>query len=266
MQIINLIIKQDEDDFESAEVQVNGLIDNRIYNFILDTGSAMTCVGMDDYTSKFKSIGKKTSSGVFGETSDELINIADFKLGVIIKKDITIARIQNAEEMLVRNLVGMDILKEYSIYFSFEDSMIEINPQDIPVKDMHELELSKAYHPYVKVDIGGLITNSIWDSGAGITIVDMEFIKKNSSFFTEAEESQGTDSTGTKQATPMYIMKSITIGNRKFPPHKVAGVNLKIINKNSECHIDMILGYSTLSKANWFFDFPKKRWTICKIL
>lgn len=266
MKKIDLVIKRDEDDSESAEVQVNGLIDNRIYNFILDTGSAVTCVKMDDYTSSLKSIGKKTSSGVFGETSDELINIAEFKLGTITRNNITIARIENTEEMMIRNLVGMDILRDYSIFFSFEDSMIEINPQDISVQSMHELELSRAYHPYVKADIGGSIANSVWDSGAGITIVDMDFIKRNISFFTEVEESQGTDSTGTKQVTPMYIMNSITIGSCKFPAHKVAGVNLRNINKNSECYIDIILGYSTLSKANWLFDFPQKRWTICKML
>jgi len=29
---------------------------------------------------------------------------------------------------------------------------------------------------------------------------------------------------------------------------------------------DLILGYSTLSKANWLFDFPRKKWAISKLL
>jgi len=51
-----------------------------------------------------------------------------------------------------------------------------------------------------------------------------------------------------------------------FPPHRVAGVDLSHVNSTIEVRMDMILGYGTLRKANWLFDFPRKRWAITKRL
>ncbi len=65
---------------------------------------------------------------------------------------------------------------------------------------------------------------------------------------------------------PMFIMSAAVIGDTLFPPHKVAGVDLSRVNSTIERPMDLILGYSTLSKANWLFDFPGKRWAISKRL
>ncbi|MHA2088871.1 MAG: hypothetical protein ACW972_11370 [Promethearchaeota archaeon] len=54
MSVFNLIIKLDEIDTEAAEVYADGTIGGKKYSFILDTGSARTCVQFDDYTSTFE--------------------------------------------------------------------------------------------------------------------------------------------------------------------------------------------------------------------
>jgi len=95
------------------------------------------------------------------------------------------------------------------------------------------------------------------DTGAGITIADMGFIKKHPAFFQEAGQSSGTDSTGAKMETPMFIMAATTIGSRAFPPHKVAGVDLSQVNSTLAVPMDLVLGYSTLSQANWWFEFSR---------
>jgi hypothetical protein len=64
----------------------------------------------------------------------------------------------------------------------------------------------------------------------------------------------------------MFIMSATTIGNQLFPPHRVAGVDLSHVNSTVEMPMDLIVGYSTLSLANWWFDFPRKRWAISKQL
>jgi hypothetical protein len=38
------------------------------------------------------------------------------------------------------------------------------------------------------------------------------------------------------------------------------------MNASIEIPMDLILGYSTLRKANWVFDFPRKQWAISKSL
>ncbi|NVM34968.1 MAG: clan AA aspartic protease [Candidatus Lokiarchaeota archaeon] len=263
----NLIIKPDEDDIEAAEVYVDGRIEGKKYRFILDTGSARTSVQFNNYTSKFECIQKNNSSGVFAKITDNLIRVPYIKLGPILKKNFTLVRLPE-NSINIRNLIGMDILKDFCCHFYFDENRVLIdNSEEVEIRDpLHELFLGKRFHPYIKIQFEKLKVNAVWDTGAGITTVDLNFINKHPSYFQEIGQSIGTDSTGAKMETTMFTMVTTIIGNNEFPPHKVAGVDLSHINSTSEVSIDLILGYSTLCKANWLFDFPHKKWAVLKIL
>ena len=263
----NLIIIQDEDDMEAAEVYVDGTIGTNNYRFLLDTGAARTCVALDDYTSTFDSVDKSHSSGVFAKSSDDLITLPTIELGPISKENFTVAR-QADKGSGIRNLIGMDILKDYCCHFLFDENRVSINPGDVATAgyDLQVLFYDSKFHPYIDVQFGKLRATTVWDTGAGITVADMNFIEKHPALFEEVGRSYGTDSTGFQMETPMFIMAATIIGNNDFPPHKVAGVDLSQVNSTIETPMDLILGYSTLSKANWLFDFPNRRWAITKVL
>ncbi len=263
----NLIIKQDEEDVEAAEIYVDGTVGGKKYRFLLDTGAARTTVQLDEYTSTFNSIEKSNSSGAFTKTIDDLITVPYVELGPILKKSFTIARmVENSPDK--RNLIGMDILKDFCCHFFFDENRVSIDPEEETESDdtFQDLFLDNRFHPYVNIQFGRLIVKAVWDTGAGITIADMRLIKKYPNFFQEIGKSIGTDSTGTKMETPMFTMASTIIGNMEFTPLKVAGVDLSHLNSTIEVPMDVILGYNTLSKANWLFDFPRKKWTILKLL
>jgi hypothetical protein len=116
------------------------------------------------------------------------------------------------------------------------------------------------------VRFGEQKANVTWDTGASITVVDLNFVQRHPEFFQIAGRSLGTDSTGAAMETPMFMMSGATIGGKVFPPHKVAGVDLSHVNAAIERPMNMILGYNTICKANWIFDFPGKRWVISKWL
>ena len=94
----------------------------------------------------------------------------------------------------------------------------------------------------------------------------MIFIKKYPNLFQEIGKSIGTDSPGIKMETPMFTMTATLIGNMEFGPIKVAGVDLSHLNSTIDIPMDAVLGYNTLNKANWLFDFPNKKWAILKIM
>jgi hypothetical protein len=52
------------------------------------------------------------------------------------------------------------------------------------------------------------------------------------------------------------------IGGTVFARHKVAMVDLSQPNAGLEQPMDLILGYTTLRRANWLLDFPARRWTL----
>lgn len=267
MSVINLEIKPDKEDIEAAEVYVKGIIGSKKYRFILDTGSAKTYVQFDDYTSTFDSFQKNNTSGVFAERNDDLITVPYIELGPISKRNFTIAR-SSQDSSNTRNLIGMDLLKDFCLHFLFEkDRVLVDNLKDFSTNEnLQELILGKKYHPYIYVQFENVKATAVWDTGAGITVADINFIRKNPLFFEEIGKSKGIDSTGTKIETPMFTMQTAIIGDIEFPSHTVAGVDLSHVNSTTEIPMDLILGYSTLSKANWVFDFPNEKWAILKML
>ena len=41
--------------------------------------------------------------------------------------------------------------------------------------------------------------------------------------------------------------------------------DLSPLKASTDTPMELILGYSTLSQADWFFDFPRRRWGITRI-
>lgn len=263
----NLIVQPDEEDIDAAEVLVDVTLGTNTYRFLLDTGAARTSVVLDDYTSRFDSLGSSHSPGVFAKGSDDLITLPDFQLGPISRRNLAVARATGSGPGL-RNLVGMDVLKDFCLHFLFDENRVLVDPTGIPEKvdSFQELTSDSRFHPYVDVQLETVRASAVWDTGASITVVDMSFVNKHPALFKEVGRSHGTDSSGFTMETPMFIMSATVIGSHNFPPHKVAGVDLSQVNSTIEIPMDLILGYSTLSKANWLFDFPGKRWAITKLL
>jgi hypothetical protein len=263
----DVMIEPDEEDPDAAEVLVDGTIGGRQYRFLLDTGAARTSVALDDYTAGFSSAEKSHSSGVFANSSDDLITVPSIEVGPISKKDFTVVRVKDRGPH-VSNLIGMDFLKDSRCHFRFDERRVSVDADDdLSHGDgLQELVLDTKSHPYVAVGCGTSNAMAVWDTGAGITIVDTNFIKRVPAFFREVGESTGRDSTGAEMETPMFIMSTTMIGGAAFAPHKVAGVDLSHVNSTVEIPMDLILGFSTLSQANWLFDFPRKRWAISKRL
>jgi hypothetical protein len=46
----------------------------------------------------------------------------------------------------------------------------------------------------------------------------------------------------------------------------VAGVDLSRVNATIAVPMDLVLGYTTLRHANWWFDFPRRRWAVTRLL
>ena len=263
----DLIIQPDEEDAEAAEVLVDGTIGGHPYRFLLDTGAARTSVLVDDYTATFASVETHGSSGVFASHSNDVVTVPMIEVGPISRSDFTLVR-KAGTGPDTRNLIGMDLLKDYCCHFLFDESRVLVDPEGAAGASypFQELFLDERSHPYVDVQLGEATAKTVWDSGAGITVADMRFIEKHPGFFQELRHSKGTDSTGAEMHTPMFVMATTLIGGYEFAPHAVAGVDLSHVNSTIEVPMDLILGYTTLSKAHWLFDFPQKRWAISKLL
>ncbi len=125
----DLIIVPDPEEAEAAELYVEGTVGGKPYRFLLDTGAARSRVEWDDYTAPFTSAEKNDSSGVFARSSEDIITVPDITVGPIAKKNFTLVRL--GEPSSGRgNLIGMDLLKDFSCHFLFDENRVLVDEHD----------------------------------------------------------------------------------------------------------------------------------------
>jgi hypothetical protein len=264
MQKMKLDIHFDDESRETATVYVDGSISGKPTKFIFDTGCASTAVPFNDITSSFQAMSSRGSSGALGDTTLESIVIDSFSAGIIEKRNVEISR--GKAGGLDRSLLGMDILKDFCFHVKFSEAVVELLADSRDFNQLIPLIVDNGNIPYVDVVSGDVIGKAVWDTGAGVTLVDQSFMEKNPTMFKAIGSTSGTDSTGTTFETPLFEMQPVQIGGQLFKPHKVVVFDLSHINSHVQIPMDFILGYSTLVQAHWIFDFPRKKWGITKMV
>lgn len=258
---VELIIQPDADEPEAASVFVEGKLNGTAYRFLLDTGAARSNIVLDTVTAALAPVGTHTSSAVLSAAREEdLVEIERLEIGPIVQQQFTVTRSKAGPGTC--SLIGMDILHSWCCDFRFDKNRLGITADSSDEAESMPLFMDKGFHPYIDVAFGSAIGNAVWDSGASLTVVNLGFIEAHPNFFVSAGHAIGTDATGSQFETPMYRMSGATMGGHHFPPHRVAAVDLSHINARIERPMDLILGYMTLRKANWCFDFPRNRWKI----
>jgi len=263
MSKIKLIIVEDKQDRECAEVNVSAVIEGDEFEFLLDTGAGTSSIRNSEFTLNYPTVKTKQSSGVFSTTQEKVIRIPSVRIGPIRKENVEFTRVER--DNWKSNLIGMNILKDYAFHFDFQYQEADVNPEDAKyIRDCNELYCDDKYHPYMNVELGDSEISAVWDTGAGITIVDAQLILDHPSTFQIISDSEGTDANGNVKQTPTYLMTGMIVDGYVFPPHHVATVDLSVVNTTIVKKMDMILGYSSIRFADWWIDFPAKKWKITK--
>lgn len=266
MSKIRLLLKFDDESRQTAEVYVEGGVQDEPCEFLLDTGCAKTTLTRNRLTQDLPSIGKQESSGTFGRAEYDLIELTSLTVGPISRKNWIVRRAP--EGGTDRHLLGMDVMRDFCLNFAFDKNEVSITPEADSRREMadQELGMERGLIPYIMAEVGGFTGSALWDSGAGITLVDSSFVKQHPEMFVSIGSEIGTDSTNTQKDTPIFMMDGLVIAGREFRPLKVAAVEFSSSHPRIDASPKFVLGYSTLRQANWLFDFPNRRWTITKML
>jgi hypothetical protein len=252
-----LIIEPDADEPGCAQVRIDGMIGGRRRRFMLDTGAARTqVIGVFEEARH----DEATSGGVFAaEAPHQLLDVREFRVGPIRIPRLEVACVAPSESAI--ELLGMDVLGRYCCEFSFTGARLLACSSPCPRADQ-PLFRSGRGHANVRVQWGEIEALGCWDTGASITVVGHHFFQDHRELFREPSRSIGTDVTNTSVSTPTFTMDGPEIGDHRFAPHRVAVVDLGIVNAHTDRPIDMILGYPTLRQADWIMDFPRDLWTL----
>jgi len=261
MPVINLFIQPDTDCPEAAEVFVDVKIGERDYRFLLDTGAAVSHLQYDSYTSTFPCASKREISGAFSRRTGDLIIVPYMSFGLISRNNVMLVRAA-PDAQNVGNLFGMDLLRDFNCSFYFDKSMLILNEKASSYTCYQPLVLDNKSHPYIEVILVNVAVRAAWDTGAGMTVVDLGFANNHPELFRQAGHTEGTDSGGISAEIPVFFMAPITIGGVEFPEQRVVGIDLAPMRAKTNIQLELIIGYSTMRRANWAIQFPHRRWAI----
>lgn len=263
MTTVELMIEADPDEPTCATVTVDATVSGMSYRFILDTGAGTTTLVGDELTLALPTVGQLTSAGLFATTTQLRATVLDLRLGQLPARSAEVL-VTNGDGDTARNLLGMNILSSYRCEFRFLDRPPTLHLSPTTTSATHD-EQTLLIGPHGQPFIGitwpdGTTARALWDSGAGITVVDTAFHDEHPRLFTEVGDTTGTDSTGTQMSTPTCTIAEFSAGTLRLAPHVAAIVDLTPTATADEPRTDLILGYPALSQANWMLDFPAHRW------
>lgn len=257
---IALDIVPDPDDDQCAMVQAIGFVNGLETRFMVDSGAARTQVVNSPGLHLGKAVATHSSNGVFGASTRAVHLIDHLAVGDLSWQQIEVVVEEPGEHIMP--LLGMDLLGQHALTFDFARAELRLD-EHANADAAFPIWRGSGRHIYVEALLGETVANCVWDSGAGMTLVDETFWLANQEDFFELGTSEGIDATGATQNTGLYELRGLQLGARDFAPHHVAVVDLSHVNGTLERPMNFILGYPTLRQATWHFDLANLRWSFC---
>ena len=157
------------------------------------------------------------------------------------------------------NLLGQDVLGRFRCTYRLADGRLILDGD--PPALTHPIFLSARRHVYLDVTWSDhrATASAVFDTGAAVTVVDERFAERHPELFTPEGSSTGTDATGRSVETPMAIMRGPQILGERFADALVAFVDLSGANSTLERRMDLVLGWTVLSQADWYVDHQGAR-------
>lgn len=256
---VPLLITPDPDEPSCATIEVCVRIGDLPLTFGLDSGARRSQI-LDDISSQWPVRGTEVSHTVFSEHVDSYVEAPLLHLGGLEIRGLEMTRIGHTTPG-AQNLLGLDVLQHHRCLLDLTSETLTLNAAVDGIA-MMPLYLDEVGHAYLDVCMGDELESAVWDTGAGITIVDTSLVARHPQFFTEVEPTTGTDAAGQTEETPTYLMAPVSIGGVAFEAHKVAAIDLAGANANLKRPMALILGFPTLRQTAWLIDFPQRQWAL----
>jgi hypothetical protein len=251
-----LRVEPDEEFEECAVLCVDGTVSGIPQRFVLDSGSATTQIVDPDALISAFVVGEDTAEGLFGRALVELVVLSDLTVAGLTAGGRTVHRLRSGGAG-ARSLLGLDVLSDHALLLHGPAATLHTTVTGGLAANL-PLERGTRGHCYLPVALpGGRVVRALWDTGAGITVVDRELVTSHPELFTALGSASGTDAMGATAVTDVCRMEAYWIADVYFSSHSVAIGNLPEPFK-------MILGYPTLCQAIWSVDLPSGRWAVSR--
>lgn len=249
------------DGADALQAWVDVTADDVAVRMLLDTGSAGTDVPrIEPFASRVTDACQtgKSASGKLVSTSVAYVHA--LQVGALVVENVVVG--VQAGDWPHPALLGMNVLSAHPCHFQFGAGWLEMDGE-LPPSDWIPLTTGSDKTPAVDVRWGPKSVSAIWDTGAGITLVDQNWAMEHPDVVTILNETDmGTDSSGHTRSNPKGRLAACRIGDVDFDEQRCGVVDFSDFNGSSATPVYMFAGLPLMSQATWAFDFPSRRWTV----
>ena len=241
MASVRLVLANDPVDAEAIDVWVDGLVGDDPVRFRLDTGAAHCIVPLLDATQKLTVTGVDSGVGLSGTgLGDDEVVVPRLRLGDLVIKDVAATRSVAGSPLSA--LLGMTALGRFRCEFRFSDHRLELDGRmSLDTGDWFELTSRVGTQPMVPVEFEAFVALACWDTGAGLSAVDVDFAHSHPHLFEPVRATRGVDSSGVEIPSQLCRMAAFRVG----------GVQLSRARARSSTSVRSTPCLSSQSRSSW---------------
>jgi hypothetical protein len=249
---VALEVVPDPDVAGCGYVFVDAHVSGRSVRAVLDTGAVRT--KLVDLPPTARQVGERQVSGVFGTETVTEWEVADIRLGSLRADLLIVDRISHVGGR--HPMLGLDLLGTQPWRLDVVDRTLDTGAP-----------LPRSGSSFTRGANGHLLTQmrwptatatALWDTGAGITLIDQRFADSHPNLAQPAGTAVSTDSAGATANTHLARIAGYEIDGVQFRGHTVALADLSAVPDRT----DVIIGYPTIAQARWAMHIPTLRWCV----
>jgi len=248
--------------FGSGKAYVRCSFDGVEQMCFLDTGSAMSLVGPSKPFLRKPSSGKfryKSASGKLHEA--EVMRVGTIILDGKVIHDVRIGRLARPDS---ENTLGMDLLGRFPFSLDFRtEPKLRLEPKRRVDRELRDLRVLKSGLMAMPILLGGVGTFAVWDTGASVTAVDINFVRAYPKNFQKlTQKIEGVDGTGETLKLELYRARELQIGTKRFTNPTVVVLDLSPLRDSVGTAVQAVIGSNLIRRAEWYFDRNGRKWSV----
>lgn len=232
-------------------------LDGFTKKLLLDTGAYKSSIETDDWSSKYPAIENDQghhSQGASGvKVKCDLIEIKKIQVGNVSINNHQIERCR-------ANIFGLDLVGDIPFEVDYKNEKLSYI-QGVDKSSSQPLGRMKTGHLTVKTKIIDEEYNTILDTGATSTVVDLPYVKKHPALFKIIKRDDGTDGhSGEPIESYRCELRELTVGDKVFKSVAIIAFDFPENMRKGLKGSPIMIGNNVIRLASWQFDFKNMLW------
>jgi hypothetical protein len=238
------------------------VFDGNSRSCLLDTGSALTSITNDLFSSSYPIIGQRSESSAAGKPFIfDFIQVRNLSVAdsTIVNDRVGLGPVGSDDDT-----IGIDSFRGKTIVLDPEAKSIDTSTNPISRNSrVFPFTFAPEGQVVMPISISGESELAVWDTGAGLTTVDLTYAQNHPETFDYFGDITLPDGLGNNMILKRYhMLNSIKVGDSEFSGLDVFACDFGPIKPIVGDNVRMLIAYNLLIQAKWYVDMQLREWKI----